>query len=145
MIKILVLNGPNINLLGTREPEIYGSSGYDTLCEAVNLEAKKLDIKVDIMQNNIEGELVTILQKADDAFDGVVFNPAAYTHYSIALFDAVKAISIPVAEVHLSNIYARAKFRHKIVIAPACIGQICGFGIDSYLLGIRAVLKYLSR
>ena len=143
-MKILVLNGPNINLLGKREPEIYGDVDYKKLCEMIQVEAQKLEIDVDIKQNNVEGELVDILQQADGVFDGIVFNPAAYTHYSIALLDAIKAISIPVLEVHLSNIYSREEFRNKSLTAEACIGQICGFGVESYLLGLHAIVEYLS-
>lgn len=144
-MKILVLNGPNINLLGKREPEVYGKSDYNALCNTINTEAKKLDVEVDVLQNNVEGELINILQQADDKYDGVVFNPGAFTHYSIALLDAISSISIPVVEAHLSNIHAREDFRHKSVTASACIGQICGFGFDSYILGLRAVIKHLSK
>lgn len=143
-MRLLVLNGPNINMLGKREPEIYGNTNYDMLCSAIKAEANSLDIDVEIKQSNIEGELVTILQQADDEYEGVVFNPAAYTHYSIALLDAIKAISIPVVEVHLSNIHSRETFRQHTVTTGACIGQICGFGIDSYMLGMRAISDYLS-
>lgn len=142
-MKLLVLNGPNINMLGKREPEVYGNTSYDMLCSAIKAEADNLEIDVDIKQSNIEGELVTMLQQADDEYDGVVFNPAAYTHYSIALYDAIKAISIPVVEVHLSNIHSRETFRQHTVTTAACIGQICGFGIDSYMLGMRAISDYL--
>jgi 3-dehydroquinate dehydratase-2 len=144
-MKILVLNGPNINLLGKREPEIYGDKGYEMLCAIIKTEAEKEGINADIMQSNVEGELVDILQQADGKYDGVVFNPAAYTHYSIALLDVISAISIPVVEVHISNIHAREEFRKKTVTTPACIGQICGFGFDSYRLGLKAVKKHLSK
>jgi 3-dehydroquinate dehydratase-2 len=143
-MRLLVLNGPNINMLGKREPEIYGNTSYEMLCSAIKAEAINLDIEVDIKQSNIEGELVTMLQQANNEYDGVVLNPAAYTHYSIALYDAIKAISIPVVEVHLSNIHSREFFRQHTVTTAACIGQICGFGIDSYMLGMRAVLDYLG-
>jgi len=143
-MKILVLNGPNINLLGKREPKVYGNGTYKTLCDIIEAEAQKASIEVDIKQSNIEGELVDILQAADTQYDGVVFNPAAYTHYSIALFDVISAISIPVVEVHISNIHAREEFRKKTVTTPACIGQICGFGFDGYILGLKAIQKHLS-
>lgn len=143
-MKILVLNGPNINLLGKREPEIYGEMGYGTLCDIIKAEAKKEGIEAAIMQSNVEGELVNILQEADSEYDGVVLNPAAYTHYSIALLDVITAISIPVVEVHISNIHAREEFRKKTVTTPACIGQICGFGFDSYILGLKALKRRLS-
>ncbi|MCK5128758.1 MAG: type II 3-dehydroquinate dehydratase [Clostridiales bacterium] len=142
-MKILVLNGPNINLLGKREPEIYGNNSYKALCEAVEKEAKALGVAVDIVQNNSEGELVTILQQADDVYDGVVFNPAAYTHYSIALLDTIKAIGIPVMEVHLSDIHKREDFRRHTVTTAACVGQVCGLGIDSYIVGMRKLYDYI--
>ena len=110
-MKILVLNGPNLTLLGKREPEIYGDTDYKKICEIIQSEAKNLKIEIDIKQNNVEGELVNILQQADGVYDGIVFNPAAYTHYSIALLDTIKAINIPVVEVHLSNIYSREEYR----------------------------------
>jgi 3-dehydroquinate dehydratase-2 len=144
-MNILVLNGPNINLLGKREPEVYGKMDYETLCGIIKAEAEKEGVNVEIMQSNLEGELVNILQEADAKYDGVVLNPAAYTHYSIALLDVIYAISIPVIEVHISNIHAREEFRKKTVTTPACIGQICGFGFDSYILGIKALKKHLSK
>ncbi len=144
-MKILVLNGPNINLLGKREPEIYGKNDYNDLCDIIKAEAKNANIEVDVMQSNIEGEMVDILQAADGKYDGVVINPAAYTHYSIALLDVISAISTPVVEVHISNIHAREEFRKKTVTTSACIGQICGFGFDSYILGIKAIQQYLIK
>jgi 3-dehydroquinate dehydratase-2 len=144
-MKILVLNGPNLNLLGKREPEVYGKKDYSSLCNFIKAEAEKLDIEADIMQNNVEGELINILHRADDKYDGVIFNPGAYTHYSIALLDAISSISVPVVEVHISNIHAREEFRHKTVTTSACIGQICGFGFDSYILGLKALKNYLSK
>ena len=144
-MKILVLNGPNINMLGKREPEIYGGRGYDALCEEIEAYAKSAGIDADIMQSNVEGELVGALQEADGVYDGVVMNPAAYTHYSVALLDAIHAISIPVIEVHISNIHAREEFRKNTVTTPACIGQICGFGFDSYILGIEALKRHLNQ
>lgn len=142
-MKILVLNGPNLNLLGKREPDVYGKRDYSALCNFVKEEAQKMGIEADTLQNNVEGELVNILQRADDKYDGVVFNPGAYTHYSIALLDAISSISVPVVEVHISNIHAREEFRHKTVTTSACIGQICGFGFDSYILGLKALKTYL--
>lgn len=144
-MKILVLNGPNINLLGKREPKIYGNNSYEALCDAVKKEAKVLGVQVDIVQDNSEGALVTILQKADDVYDGVVFNPAAYTHYSIALLDTIKAIFIPVIEVHLSDIHQREEFRRHSVTAKACIGQVYGLGIDSYVVGMRDLYDYIKK
>jgi 3-dehydroquinate dehydratase-2 len=144
-MKILVLNGPNINLLGKREPQVYGKEDYNALCEIIKNEASKMDIDADVMQNNVEGELVNILHDADEKYDGVVINPGAYTHYSIALHDAIAGISIPVVEVHISNIHAREEFRKTSVTASACIGQISGFGFDSYILGIKAAKNYLVK
>ena len=144
-MKILVLNGPNINLLGKREPETYGKKSYEELCGLIKAEAEKEGIEVSVTQSNVEGELVNILQEADSKYDGVVLNPAAYTHYSIALLDVISAISIPVVEVHISNIHAREDFRKKTVTASACIGQICGFGFNSYILGLKAIIAHLSK
>jgi 3-dehydroquinate dehydratase II len=143
-MKVLVINGPNINMLGVREKHIYGSTGYEELCKSVKEEAQVLGLEVEILQSNIEGELVGMIQGALGRFDGIVMNPAAYTHTSIALLDALKAVSLPVVEVHLSNIHAREDFRHKSVTASACIGQICGFGVGSYKLGLRALAFYLA-
>ncbi len=143
-MKILILNGPNINMLGKREADVYGKDDYDKLKEVVKDSAESLSIDVDIKQSNVEGELVDIIQQADGVYDGIIVNPAAYTHYSVAILDAIKSIAIPVVEVHLSNIYSREEFRRKSVIAQACIGQICGFGMGSYLLGMQAIKKYIS-
>ncbi|MCD7974482.1 MAG: type II 3-dehydroquinate dehydratase [Phascolarctobacterium sp.] len=142
MKKILVLDGPNINLLGLREKNIYGKRDFASLCTYVKEEAAKLGLQVEIMQSNHEGEIVDAIQKAYGVYDGIVINPAALTHYSIAVLDALKAVSIPVIEVHLSNIYAREEFRHKSVTASACIGQICGFGFTGYALALRAMVEY---
>ncbi len=144
-MKVLVLNGPNLNLLGVREPDVYGKTDYEALCEAVRAEAQVLGVEVEIRQSNMEGELVSWIQQALGQFDGVLINPAAYTHTSVALLDALKAVALPAVEVHLSNIHAREEFRRKSFTAPACIGQICGFGADSYRLGLRALVGVLSR
>lgn len=141
-MRILALSGPNINMLGAREPGIYGSGSYDELCIAVKEEAKRLGTEVEFAQSNIEGELVGFIQAARGRFDGIVMNPAAYTHTSIAIRDALKAAGLPAVEVHLSNIHAREEFRHTSLTAPACLGQICGFGFDSYTLGLRALVNY---
>lgn len=135
-MNILILNGPNLNLLGKREPSIYGATTYESLCEELMEYGAQRGIQVICAQFNGEGELVDALHQADGAFDAVVMNPAAYTHYSIALLDAIKAISTPVIEVHLSNIHAREEFRHKSVTAAACVGQICGLGIGGYKAAI---------
>lgn len=144
MMKILVLNGPNLNLLGRRQPEIYGATTLaeiETDCAEV---ASTLGIAAEWRQSNHEGQLVDWLHDADATFTGVVFNAGAYTHTSVALRDAVAAISIPVIEVHMSNIHAREDFRHTSLLAPAAIGQIAGFGPASYALGLRAIAAHLT-
>lgn len=142
-MNLLVLNGPNINMLGIREKHIYGQTGYEELCKAIQDEADALGVEVEVCQSNVEGELVTLIQSALGRFDGILINPAAYTHTSVALLDALKAVALPAVEVHLSNIHAREEFRRESFTAPACIGQICGFGIESYKLGLRALACYL--
>ena len=171
MKKILVINGPNINLLGIREKNVYGAQDYDALCAFITKEAEAIGVSVDICQSNYEGEIVTFIQDAygntkeaeaigvsvdicqsnyegeivtfiQDAYgkyDGIVINPAAYTHYSVAILDALKGVALPAVEVHLSNVHAREEFRHKSVTAPACLGQICGLGFMGYSLAMRAL------
>lgn len=142
-MKIMVLNGPNINFLGIREKSIYGTQSYEELCGYIKNSYGDLDI--DIYQSNIEGELINFIQRAYlEKYDGIVINPGAYTHTSIALFDALKSVNIPTIEVHLSNIHQREEFRHKSFTAPACIGQICGLGSEGYLLAIQYLIKILS-
>jgi 3-dehydroquinate dehydratase II len=144
-VNILVLHGPNLNLLGTREPTIYGT----ITLEEVNASLKKLGtdlgVSVESRQSNLEGELVTWIQEANARFEGLVFNPAAYTHTSIALRDAVVGVGIPMVEVHLSNIHCRESFRRRSYLAPVSLGQISGFGPQSYLLGLRALVDALQR
>jgi 3-dehydroquinate dehydratase II len=137
--KILVLNGPNLNLLGVREPDVYGSMTLDGLKMAVETEAKDLGVEVDFRQTNIEGELLSWIQEAGLAGVGIVLNPGAYTHTSIALHDAIKGSSAVVVEVHLSNVHAREAFRHKSYVSPVAKGVICGFGAEGYLMGLRAL------
>lgn len=141
MAKILVIHGPNLNLLGKRQPEVYGKFNL----EEINKELKKLaqeeDIEIEVFQSNHEGEIVDAIGQAKNKFDALLINPAAYTHTSVAIRDAIEAVKLPTVEVHLSNIYAREEFRHTSLIAPVACGQICGFGVDSYLLGLKAAIK----
>lgn len=142
-MNVLVLNGPNLNLLGRRETDVYGVAGLDEIEAVLASRAAELGVEVSFAQSNHEGALIDMLHGAPDRYDGVVFNPGAYTHYSYALLDAVAAIDIPVVEVHLSNVAAREEFRATSVIAPACAGQVAGFGPESYLLGLEAVVSIL--
>ena len=139
--KLLILNGPNLNLLGTREPETYGHATLADLEAA--LRAAFPEVTLAFFQSNHEGALIDRLHEAfREGLDGVVFNPGAYTHTSVALRDAIAAISIPVVEVHLSNVYAREAFRHQSLLAPVCTGTLCGFGMAGYHLAVRAILGF---
>jgi 3-dehydroquinate dehydratase-2 len=140
-MKILVLNGPNLNMLGQREPDVYGRQDYAALLAGLDDFARSHSVTIDVFQSNIEGELVTRIQQAQGVYDGLVFNPGAYTHYSIALLDALKAVDVPAIEVHLSNIAAREDFRHKSVTAAGCVGQISGLGFDSYFLAVVGLMS----
>ena len=140
-MKILFLNGPNLNLVGQREPEIYGRKTLAEIEQAVRAKAAKLGAEIDFRQSNLEGELVDWIQQAKGKFDVIVLNAAAYTHTSLALRDAVSAVGIPTIEVHLSNIHAREEIRHKSMIAPVCRGQILGFGPHSYILALEAAVN----
>ena len=140
-MKLLVLNGPNLNLLGIREPEIYGKRTYADLVRAVKDECRRREIGVKILQSNSEAVLVTAIQKAYKKYDGIIINPAAYTHTSVALLDAIKAVGIPTVEVHMSNIHAREPFRHVSMTASACRGQIVGFGFQGYVMALRALCE----
>ena len=137
-MKVLFLNGPNLNLLGTREPEIYGRLTLADIEAKVRERAAQLKVAVDFRQSNQEGELVGWIQEAKGDFDAIVINAAAYTHTSVALRDAISAVGVPTIEIHLSNIHAREEFRHTSLIAAVCHGQISGFGLKSYLLGLEA-------
>jgi 3-dehydroquinate dehydratase-2 len=139
-MKVLFLNGPNLNLLGTREPDVYGRTTLADIEAKVRLRASELRTEIDFRQSNLEGELVGWIQEAKAGFDVIVINAAAYTHTSIALRDAISAVGVPTIEIHLSNVHAREEFRHKSLIAPVCRGQICGFGEESYILGLEAAV-----
>ena len=143
-MKILILHGPNLNLLGTREPEVYGSMTLDDINNKLIELGKELDAEVKCNQSNHEGALIDALHDARTWASGVVFNPGGYTHTSIALRDAISAIQIPVVEVHISNVYAREEFRHISMISAVCKGKITGFGWKSYMLGLRALVEILK-
>lgn len=140
-MKILIINGPNLNFLGIREKGIYGSDTYEEMCSYLYKEAANLGVEIDIHQSNIEGEIIGLIQQAYGKFDSIIINPGAYTHYSIAIYDALKSVSMKVVEVHLSNIHTREEFRHKSVTAAACVGQIAGFGKYGYVMAINALLN----
>lgn len=144
-MKILVMHGPNLNLLGTREPSIYGNITIKEINSAISAFALKMGIEVNIVQSNSEGELIERIHSAIGLYDGILINPAAYTHTSIAIRDALSAAALPVVEVHLSNIHSREEFRSRSFIAPIAVGQISGFGPDSYLLGLRAIFNHLTK
>ena len=142
--KILVLHGPNLNLLGKREPETYGSATLEEINSSLQLLAGQSDTELRIVQSNHEGVLIDELHDAMNWADGVLINPGAFTHTSVALRDAIAAVDLPAVEIHLSNVYARESFRHSSLIAPVCVGQISGFGSRSYLLGLQALLEEIS-
>lgn len=143
-MKILIINGPNINLLGIREKTIYGNETYEDICYYLYEKSKELSIDIDIVQSNVEGEIINYIQRSRGNYDGIIINPAAYTHYSIAIYDALKSVDVPAVEVHLSNIHAREEYRRKSVTAPACIGQICGFGKYGYEMAIMGIKEKLQ-
>ena len=142
--KILVLHGPNLNLLGKRQPEIYGRLTLEQINRKIRSLAKELEVEVEIRQSNSEGEMIGWIQEAPQRFGALVINAAAYTHSSVALRDALTAVGIPAVEVHISNIHKREEFRKRSLIAEAVVGQITGFGVNSYLLGLRAAVEYLD-
>ncbi|MDO5125291.1 MAG: type II 3-dehydroquinate dehydratase [Ruminococcus sp.] len=143
MKKILVIHGPNLNLLGEREPGVYGSDTFESINNEIVERAKANSFECDVFQSNHEGAIIDKLHEARNMYDGVVLNAGAYTHYSYAIRDAISAIKIPVVEVHMSNIHTREEFRHISVISPVCVGQIAGFGKASYLLGVDALAEIL--
>lgn len=138
MKKILIINGPNLNLLGTREKDVYGNETLQDIARKANVEAERLNLELGFVQSNHEGEIIDKIHDARGKYDVLIINPGAYTHYSIAIRDAVKAVEIPTIEIHLSNIHSREEFRTKSVIAPVCVGQISGFGSNSYILALNA-------
>ncbi|MFT7598154.1 MAG: 3-dehydroquinate dehydratase-2 [Acidimicrobiales bacterium] len=140
-----MLNGPNLNLLGTREPDVYGTETLADIVAALRSHAAASDAELRDVQSNAEGALIDALHEAKSWADGVVFNPGAYTHYSIALRDAVSSIELPVVEAHLSNIHAREEFRHHSVLSAVCLGVVAGFGRDSYFLALDGLLRHLDR
>lgn len=143
-MKILVVNGPNLNLLGKREPDIYGSQTLTDILDAIRKKAQELGVEIDDFQSNEEGAIVTKIGEVDGIYDGIVINPAAYTHTSVAIGDAIKAIEAPCVEVHLSNIHSREEFRKNSMTAAACIGQVAGFGADSYLLALEGLVLHIK-
>lgn len=144
LVRVLVLNGPSLNLLGKREPHLYGHETLADIEKELRALGKELGATIDLRQSNREGELIDWLHEADDKFDGVILNPAAYTHTSIAIADAISAISCPTVEVHITNTHGRESFRATSMTAPACIGSIVGMGTFSYSLGLRAIIDYLK-
>lgn|SRR5574344_245840 len=143
-MKILVLNGPNLNMLGVREPEKYGKTSLAEINKDLYAYSFELGINIEIFQSNSEGELVTKIQEAMGSFDGILINPAAYTHTSVAIRDAISAVNLPTVEIHLTNIYSREDFRQKSLIAPVCVGQISGFGKNVYKFGLKAIFEELN-
>lgn len=137
-MNIMIINGPNLNLLGRREPEIYGNNSFEAYLD--ELRKKMPDVNIDYYQSNIEGELINKMQEVGFTYDGIVLNAGAYTHTSIALQDCIRSLKAPVVEVHISNVHKREEFRHKSMISCACLGVICGFGLESYRLAIEGII-----
>lgn len=140
-MKVLVINGPNLNMLGIREPGIYGNDTLSDLVKQIKDAAEKLDVEVNFFQNNIEGEIINAIHSALGKFDAIIINPGAYTHYSYAIRDAIESVRLPCIEVHISNIHKREEFRHKSVTAPVCTGQIAGLGKIGYILALEALVN----
>lgn len=144
-MKILVINGPNLNLLGRREPGVYGTQTLEAINSTVADAAQALSVEVSFVQSNSEGGMVDAVQSAFGCFDGIIINPAAYTHTSVAIRDAISAVAVPTVEVHLSNVYSREEFRHKSLIAPVAVGQIAGFGPLGYELALKGLVEYIKK
>ena len=144
MKKILVIHGPNLNLLGEREPGVYGSDTYESINNEIVAKAESLGLGCDVFQSNHEGAIIDKLHEARKDYEGIVLNAGAYTHYSYAIRDAISAIKIPVIEVHMSNVHKREEFRHHSVISPVCVGVIAGFGKNSYILGVEALADIIK-
>lgn len=140
-MKFLILNGPNLNLLGSREPGIYGSTGYEALCTMLKDKAAAMGAEADCVQSNHEGALIDAIHGAVGNYDAIIMNPGAFTHYSYAILDALKAVDVPCIEVHISNVHQREEFRHKSVTAPACVGQICGLGTFGYVAAMTYFME----
>lgn len=141
MKNILIINGPNLDMLGVREPQTYGVMTLEEICGRIREEARQLGVTTEFFQSNCEGEIIDAIHAAQGKNDGIILNAGAYTHYSIAIRDAIASVSVPCVEVHLSNIAAREEFRHRSVIGPVCTGSIAGFGCASYLLALRALVQ----
>lgn len=141
MKKVLIINGPNLNMLGIREPAVYGSRTYKDLCQYIKEKAKELGVKPEFFQSNCEGEICTKIQKTLGKYDGIVMNPGAYAHYSYAIHDAIKSVTTPCVEVHISDISKREEFRRTSVTAPACMAMVSGKGFDSYIEGLEILVK----
>jgi len=143
--KILIIHGPNLNLLGEREVGVYGDLSLEEINKQLKVVAKNGKVDIETFQSNIEGEIVNAIQQAKGKFNAIVINPGGYTHYSVAIRDAIAAVKVPTIEVHLSNIYAREEFRHKSVIAPVAVGQVAGFGLNSYIFGQKAAIDLIKK
>lgn len=143
-MKIIVINGPNLDFLGIREPGVYGTQSYSDLENKIESHAESMGIETVVVQSNSEGDIIDYIHFAKGTYDGIIINPAAYTHYSYAIADALSAVSLPTVEVHISNIHKREEFRHNSVTAPQCIGQICGLGFSGYTLAMDFLIGYIN-
>ncbi len=139
MKKYLIINGPNLNMLGIREPGVYGQENLETVCQKISDKAKELGVETDFFQSNFEGEIINAIHNAMGKFAGIVINPGAFTHYSYAIRDAIASVNVPVVEVHISNVHKREEFRHRSVTAQVCLGQICGLGTNGYIYALEAL------